>query len=314
MSDANTAPLTRSAPIWVRGLSAVARRLPLGRYRLVNALPRGRPPFVAALPPRSGGLRFACDLRDAIAREACFLGSYEPQETALVRAILRPGATFVDVGANWGYFTLLGAAAVGSTGRVVSLEPDPRLFARLRENVALNGLDRVECLEVAAGEAPGELVLEGYDEKQDNWGLSKLSSGGASGQGPRFTVATRPLDALLEKTERVDLLKMDIEGAEDVALRGMRDGLARGTYRRVLLELHPTLLAGRGSSVEAATEPLVRARYTPLRIDHSPEANRRAAYERAPRPADYLAPAEAGKPLDAWPHVLWLAPGEAVPS
>ena len=61
------------------------------------------------LPWDAGGYWFECDPRDAIAREVCFTGRYEPQETALVRTILRPGMSFVDVGANWGYFTLLAA-------------------------------------------------------------------------------------------------------------------------------------------------------------------------------------------------------------
>ena len=127
------------APGWLRAVAWAVRRLPAGRYRAMNALPR-RLRFAARLPREVGGWRFACDLRDLTAREAFFTGRYGPQETALLGAALRPGATFVDVGANWGYFTLLAAHRVGPAGRVVALEPDPRLFALLRANLAANGI------------------------------------------------------------------------------------------------------------------------------------------------------------------------------
>src|SRR5437867_7825119 len=145
-------------------------------------------------PPQAlGGWGFRCDLRDSIAREVCFTGRYEPQETALVRAILRPGMTFLDVGANWGYFTLAAAHLVGETGRVVSLEPDPRLFAVLRANLADNRLGHVVALPVAAAEQPGWLTLAGYDEEDGNFGLSRLVTRAATG-ARAFRVAARPLD------------------------------------------------------------------------------------------------------------------------
>src|SRR5262245_56723365 len=118
-----------SAPPWVRLAARVIRRLPAGRYRAMNQIHRlSQSAFWMRSPKRLGGWSFQCDLRDSIAREVCFTGRYEPQETALVQAILKPGMSFVDVGANWGYFTLLAAHKVGVKGRVVSLEPDPRLF------------------------------------------------------------------------------------------------------------------------------------------------------------------------------------------
>src|SRR5579862_7639716 len=126
----------RPAPKWVRLAAKIIRRLPAGRYRLIHGICR-RPPdeFLMSMPAELGGYQFTCNLRDTISREVCFTGYYEPQETAIVRSILRPGMNFVDVGANWGYFTLLSASLVGANGRVLSLEPDPRLFLMLSENV-----------------------------------------------------------------------------------------------------------------------------------------------------------------------------------
>jgi FkbM family methyltransferase len=267
------------------------------------------------VPPESGSYLFRCDLRDAIAREVCFTGRYEPQETALVSTILSPGMTLVDVGANWGYFTLLAASLVGPTGRVLSLEPDPRLYAALTFNIKLNALATVTALPTAAAERRGVLTLAGFDETQDNWGLSRLVDPTWVGAGgPRFDVAADSLDALLDEQEvdRVDLVKIDVEGAETIALRGMRRGLERQRYRHVILELHPTILADLGDGARGVLDTLAGAGYRGWWIDHSPSTNRRVAYRRPTDPRRLLRPVDPGDdgsgcPRDAWPHMLWLA-------
>ena len=140
-------------PLWIRLGAAIVRRLPAGRYRVMNRWCRRPPgPFLGTLGDEVGGAKFNCDLRDSTAREACFTGKYEPQETAIVLGVLRPGDTFVDVGANWGYFTLVAAARVGNTGRVVSVEPDPRLFEMLEGNVTANTFTQVRTVRAAASE------------------------------------------------------------------------------------------------------------------------------------------------------------------
>src|SRR5688572_26355884 len=211
-------------PIWVDILSTVINVLPAGRYRLMNQLCRGsKALFVRRMPKRLGGYAFTCDLRDVISREVCFTGGYEPQETALVRAILRSGASFVDVGANWGYFTLLASHLVGPQGRVLSLEPHPRLYARLQENLLRNHISHVKALPIAAADKPGRLTLAGYDENAGNFGLSSL------GHRPKtpsqsFQVKSDSLDRILDaqRLDAVDLMKMDIEGAEAFALAGLK--------------------------------------------------------------------------------------------
>ena len=102
------------------------RRLPRGQYGLLAIAPdSGR--FEARLSRDAGSARFQCDLADQIAKEAFFSGLYEPPVTRVVQRFAAPGATIVDVGANWGYFTLVAAAAVGPAGRVIALEPEPRV-------------------------------------------------------------------------------------------------------------------------------------------------------------------------------------------
>jgi len=223
--------------------------------------------------------------------------------------------TFVDVGANWGYFTLVAAHLVGVGGRVLSLEPDPRLYNVLSGNVERNCLRHVSAHRVAASDRDGTLTLAGFDERGGNFGLSRVVEEDPDGAS-RFSVASRSLDALLDEQEgfgRVDVLKMDIEGAEDLALSGMRAGLARGRYRCVLLELHPALLAERGRSVAEVVDLLANAGYRGWRIDHTPAATRRAAYSSEPRVAEFLCELRRDERLEAWPHLLWLSPDAEAP-
>ena len=297
----------QNTPWWVDPAAELIQRLPAGRYRVLNWIGRrGADPFWARMPAELGSLFFRCDLRDGIMREVCLTGRYEPQETALLRHILAPGMTFVDVGANWGYFTLSAAHLVGRTGRVLSVEADPRACRTLRANVARNRLDTVRLVEAAASDAPGTLRLQEYESaacESGNYGLAGATPGAAHGRS--FDVPARPLDDVLDEAgiERVDLLKMDIEGAEGRALVGLRRMLAARRIDRVLVELHPRMLLDQGMSVERVVDDLRGFGYRPWKIDHSPSVYRRVAAGADVMPA--LSPLAAGDDLGPWPHLLW---------
>ncbi len=300
------------APSWIRIARWIIRRLPAGRYELAERLSRKPPsPFVATAHPDFGSFAFECDLRDSISREVCFTGCYEPQETLLVREILKPGMTFVDVGANWGYFTLLAAHLVGPQGTVVALEPDPRMFAKLAANVSRNGYRNVTLHQFAAAAADDHLPLQAYDEAAGNFGLSRLLPG-STDEGA-VQVRTRPLDSVLDALELglVDLLKMDIEGAEGLALRGLARSLKTRRVARLLLELHPQAVEAYGTTVEQIFDLLTSAGYTSQIIDHSPKATRRAAYGQISDVGRLLRSYVPRETLDAWPHLLWRHTSEA---
>jgi FkbM family methyltransferase len=299
------------APAWVRLMAKIIPRLPAGRYKTIHRLCR-RPPsaFLMYMPEEMGGYSFHCDLRDGISREVCFTGYYEPQETALVRSILQPGMSFVDVGANWGYYTLLAASLVGAKGRVLSLEPDPRLFPILQENVTRSELHQVTVLQLAAADEPGILTLAGYAEEGDNYGISRIILN-QDAQESIFQVNSDSLDRIFQRHElsSVDLVKMDIEGAEAFALAGLAESLAERKVKRLLLELHPVQLAEHGSGVGAVIQKLHDAGYRAWTIDHSPVATRRTAYKKEIDPMALLRPHNSSEAYDSWPHQLWLAPG-----
>jgi FkbM family methyltransferase len=304
------------APAWVRALGAVVRRLPRGRYRLVSSIRASPAPFVAALGDGEGGARFVCDLTDEIAREVCLTGCYEPPVTRILQRHLAPGRVMVDVGANWGYFSLLAAAAVGTSGRVLALEPDPRQFARLHANARLNGFTQMTAIAAAASASRGSAILSGYREDTGNRGVSRIaapaSGAGAAeaddAHGPRFDVECVTVDGTASGLARVDIVKIDVEGAELDVLRGMHAGLAQRTYRALLLEIHPELLRLRGQTGDACVRLLLDAGYRGWTIDQSPRTYVRAADARLDPDALLLPLAEWTR--QPWPHLFWIAPGQ----
>jgi FkbM family methyltransferase len=265
--------------------------------------------FLASLPEEFGGYSFECDLRDSISREVCFTGRYDPQETALLQAFLSEGMTFVDVGSNWGYFTLLAARFVGKSGRVISIEPHPRLFKVLQENVQRNRLQQVTALQLAAGSERGTCKLLSYEEALGNYGTSHLVRE-SKDAAHIFNVPMRPLDALFDELElkAIDLLKMDIEGAEGFALQGLVKSLSNFRIYRLILELHPAQLAEHGQAARDVIQLLSNLGYRAWTIDHSVSGTRHAAYVKRVDTRGLLQPFVSAKVLDVWPHLLWVMP------
>jgi FkbM family methyltransferase len=107
-----------------------------------------------------GGIRLEVRLDDVEGHCIDLLGDWDPRITWICRRVLRPGDTFVDVGANFGLVSLIGARAVGSTGRVHAFESQPALAAMLRRSAALNHLANLTLHEVALSDRDGVLELQ----------------------------------------------------------------------------------------------------------------------------------------------------------
>jgi FkbM family methyltransferase len=150
----------------------------------------------------------------------------------------RPGDTVFDVGAGIGAETLLFARLVGRRGRVVSLEAHPGTYERLSRLVAVNGLENVTPLQVAASNVDGEIVITDSDQHLRNTTVAD-EGGGIPVRGRRIDTIARELGITT-----VDLLKMNIEGAEQLAVRGL-DGLI-GAIRHVCISCHDFLADGGG--------------------------------------------------------------------
>jgi FkbM family methyltransferase len=169
-------------------------------------------------------------------------GTWEQQIGDQLRTTLKPGMTAVDVGGNIGYVALLMAELVGRRGRVFAIEPDPGNAEVCRRNAARTRGAPIEVIEAAAWSEPGELQLQLH---ADNTGDHRIGIAGAD----RETVAVRAvrLDDVLP--EKVDLILMDTQASEHVALRGARQVLER-SRPVVFVEFWPQGLR------EAETDPV----------------------------------------------------------
>jgi FkbM family methyltransferase len=147
------------------------------------------------------------------------------REPAVARQIvetLRPGDVFVDGGANMGFYTLLASKLVGSDGRVYAVEMIPETAERLRAHVADNGLTNVTVIERALSAREGETVHAAMP--QGRWGMASIVRGDSTGSRD---IATTTLDAILKDEPRVRLIKLDLEGAEPLALAGATETLRK---------------------------------------------------------------------------------------
>jgi FkbM family methyltransferase len=165
-----------------------------------------------------------CDLRDHVQRQMFFQGTYEPVDAYLFTRLATTGSTVIDAGANVGQYTLLASTCVGPQGQVHSFEPIPATFDRLRRHVQRNGIGNVRLEQAALWDEPGELELGLAADLPGNCGSYSV---GQTGGAVRCR-AMRLDDYLAQQgVGRVDLVKMDIEGAEPRALRGMNATLGR---------------------------------------------------------------------------------------
>jgi FkbM family methyltransferase len=193
-------------------------------------------------------------------------GIWEPYETSLVLAALQPGDVFVDVGANIGYFPVIAADRVGPRGRVLAFEPDPENYRLLNENLELNDCRKVVTAfeaGLADRNAAGQLFLS-----EDNAGDHRIfAAGGARRKLP--VKLYNGSDFLRHRLQRLDLLKVDVQGAEYAVMAGLLP-LLRELPRlpRIILELTPLSLHQAGSSGRALLELLATLGQPGWIIDH----------------------------------------------
>ncbi len=161
-------------------------------------------------------------------------GAYEKDTVAIFRRIIKPGMSVVDIGAHVGYFTRLYGDLVGAEGVVHAFEADPSNFALLERNV--RGRTNVKVYAQAIADRAGTIA---FYETENHTGCHSLV---ASDSRPHtLTVPCTTLDELVRRgtIPRVDVIKMDIEGGEPIALRGMRETVASNPSLVLVTEFCP---------------------------------------------------------------------------
>jgi FkbM family methyltransferase len=224
---------------------AIANRIPIGERAVHIGPDRLYPPSV-----------------DRYLAALCWkLGWLEAAERRLITRLVRPGMVTVDVGANLGLHTLHLARLVGPAGRVYAIEPDPDNFRALERAMSSAGLSQVHAIFAAANDHPGELVLY---RSEVNGGDHRIHPSAEARHC--VPVSGIVLDDLLADDERVDFLKIDVQGAEMATVRGLSRTLTRSPGIGILCELSPDLLARAGTNVGELLAFFHDAGLTPHRI------------------------------------------------
>jgi FkbM family methyltransferase len=187
-------------------------------------------------------------------------GLHEEGMVKTLEKFLSRGSCFVDLGANEGYFTIIAARLCGEAGRVISIEPQQRLHAVIKENIRLNKSPNAALVGAAIGDKPGTAVMH----------LTASTNTGGSGFERRSSyplptqeVSMMTLEQLLDaqSASSVDLMKVDIEGFEYEALLGSPKVFEQHRIKALALELHPAILSARGKDSADITGMLTRCGY-----------------------------------------------------
>jgi len=214
-----------------------------------------KPPFaraianrlILAILPRAiviGDATVVINPHDPVISGALALGAYETSGIAFMRRVCAPGQVVLDIGANVGIYTALAGIAVGPTGRVVALEPDPESALLLEQTVRANNLHNVRIMRAAASDRNGRAKLfVSYTNRGDNHLY-------ASDPGRECVeVDCIRLDDFLaaEKLSSVDVIKMDVQGFEGHVIEGLEKTLRSSPRLKMLMEFWPQGLASAGT-------------------------------------------------------------------
>ena len=162
---------------------------------------------------------------------------YEQETTLFIRNYLKEKDVVYDVGANIGYFTLEFARLVGNQGKVMSFEPHPEIYKVLQRNVKRNKYKNVSLNNVACGESNSQMKLHLSTENEGNHKIIENNSS----KGSVVTQVVRLSEFIVQTPPR--LIKMDIEGAELLAIKGIGSDILANQEIDFVLEYHPYEMA-----------------------------------------------------------------------
>ena len=188
-------------------------------------------------------------------------GVWEEYETEMFKNHLKSGDIVLDIGANIGYHTLIAAEIVGKSGKVYAFEPEPRNFALLKKNVEANNYKNVILINKALANKSGRFKL--YLSNEDNFGDFRIFDSQDNRKYVEVEMAT--LDDC--KIPKVDVIKMDVQGAEVLVLKGAKKTLAKQKRLRMFTEFWPKALKLAGSSARGYLDILRRNKFEIYEID-----------------------------------------------
>lgn len=221
------------------------------------------PPTTSKLEliPIQLGFEMIADPGDYVSKLLLQDAIYEAPETDLVTRILREGDTCIDAGCQIGYYSCLLAKLTGEKGRVYSFDANPQACLSTRRNLGLNGFCFSDVVQAALADTEGELSFQ--ISTDDQTGLSSL--GAITTSKETISVPSLRLERFLNErgVDRVRLLKLDVEGAEEIVLRGLGSLLTGHVIDYILVECFDERLRLLGTSSERVAQVLQSAGYTP---------------------------------------------------
>jgi FkbM family methyltransferase len=214
------------------------------------------------------GIRLRLHLESELAR-LIYCEYFELMEREFLKAFLRPGDIFVDVGANIGLYTLIAASFVGESGSVYSFEPSEKTFKRLCDNVTLNAFSNVQCYQMALSDEIGEFPFYTSEDGYDAWNsfVTPIAGKAFSKEGIRCQKSD---DFALEHDliDRATMIKIDVEGWESRVLEGARGSLSREDAPLLQVEFTEEASASAGYSCEHLYHLLEELGYKMFVYDH----------------------------------------------
>ncbi len=172
---------------------------------------------------------------DYIGRSILKSKIYEPHVTTVIRQVLKEGDTFLDLGANIGYFTMLASSLVKANGRVIAFEPNPQNVQLIYSTLIENGFENVTIYPYAVSDSAR--IMKFVTVGSNGGVVTKYSKY----QRYHLLVQSIVIDEFLKNETRIDLIKIDIEAHEPAAIRGM-EGLIKKTRPKIITEFHPWAL------------------------------------------------------------------------
>lgn len=174
---------------------------------------------------------------DSIFKQLALDGQREFAATKIIEQIMKPGYVILEIGANIGYYALMESRLVGETGKIFAIEPEIDNFRLLNRNIELNGIKNIEIFNFAISDSGGEVPFY-LTENSNLHSMIKPKKG----QYNTLMVKTKTADDFLSDKGKIDYLRMDIEGYEYQALKGMHRTLSENKNLQLFIELHCNLL------------------------------------------------------------------------
>jgi FkbM family methyltransferase len=211
------------------------------------------------------------DAGDISGRYIYYFGVWEPNLTEWIRQRLRAGDTFIDVGANIGYYSLLASALVGTSGSVVAIEALPQIFGILKRNLQVNSASNVRAVNVAAWDRND--VVQVFTQPDNPPGTTTLIPAWAEkwNLSARCEVPAAPLSTVLswDEMQAARLIKIDVEGAEWHVLSGMSSMIcAARKDLEIIVEVAPRMLEAEGITCQDLLHLFSTWGFNSYRIDN----------------------------------------------